>query len=48
MSLWLLDQMRSYDKLETKYFFLQKSYGYQPLQGTDVWWGKARYEVAQL
>ena len=31
-----------------KYFFLQKKYGHQPLQGADVWWGEAHDEVARL
>ena len=33
---------RSRDKLKTKYFFFQKRYGHQTVQGADVWWGEAQ------
>ena len=47
MSLWPPVHMRSRDKLKTKYFFLQETYGYQTLQGADVWWDKDHNEIAR-
>ena len=48
MAVWPPGHMRSPDKLKTKYFLLQKTYGHKTLQGTDVWWSKVHNEVAQL
>ena len=30
-----------------EYFFLQKAYGHQTLQGAGIWWGEAHNEVAK-
>ena len=46
--LWPPGHMRSRDKLKTKYFFLQKTYRQQTLQGADIWWGEGHNEVVQL
>ena len=40
--------MRSYGKLKTKHFFIQKIYGHQTLLGTCVWWGQAQNEAQNL
>ena len=47
MFLWLRSHMKSLDKLKKEYFFLQKTYVYQTLQGADVWWGKSHKKVAR-
>ena len=48
MFLWPPGHLRSRDKVKIKYFFLQKTYGHQTLQGADIWWDKAHNEVARL
>ena len=45
LTTWLL---RSLDKLQKEYFFLQKIYGHSTLQGADMWWGEAHNEVARI
>ena len=48
MSLQQPGHLKSHDKLKAKYFFLQKTYAHQTLQGADIWWGKTLNEVVWL
>ena len=45
---WPPGHIKSCETLRTKYFFLQKMHGRQPLQDPDIWWSKAQKQVAQL
>ena len=45
MSLRPRGHLRSRDKLKTNYFFLQKTYGHQALQGVDLWWGQPKMKL---
>ena len=47
-TLWPPGHLRSRDKLKKFFFFLQKPYGHQTLQGADIRWHKAHNKVARL
>ena len=48
MSLWSRSSVRPLDKLKTRCFLVQKTYGHQTWQGTDMWSGEANNKLAWL